>query len=44
MRQNREEAQATIRIGIGRFTTLEEVERAADRIAFAWERLVARGR
>jgi len=39
-----EEAQATIRIGIGRFTTREEIERAAHLIALAWERLVARGR
>jgi len=39
-----EEAHATIRIGIGRFTTREEIERAAHLIALAWERLVARGR
>jgi cysteine sulfinate desulfinase/cysteine desulfurase-like protein len=44
VRQHREETQATIRIGIGRFTTYEEIERAAHLIAIAWERLVARGR
>lgn len=36
---SREEADATIRIGLGRFTTREEIETAAQLIPVAWERL-----
>ena len=36
---NREEASGTIRIGVGRYNTEEEMSRAADSIAEAFERL-----
>ncbi len=37
---SREEADATIRVGLGRFTTKAEIEIAAELIPAAWKRLV----